>query len=148
MCQLLRRGLIAALAPAGVPNADVVVTDEIGSRLCAVQVKSRVEKGSDGGWHMKKKHEDLASPSLFYAFVDFGRHLTDQPQSLIVPSNVVADVIQRSHQVWLQGKGRGDRLRKDSEFRRFLPDFDRKGIAIGCGSGWLDRYREAWEQLT
>jgi hypothetical protein len=148
MCQLLRRGLIAALAPAGVPNADVVVTDQIGSRLCAVQVKSRVEKGSDGGWHMKKKHEELASPSLFYAFVDFGRQLTDQSQCFIVPSSIVANVIRHSHQTWLQGKGRGDRLRQDSEFRRFLPDFDRMGIMIGCGAGWLDPYRDAWEQLT
>ena len=52
MCQLLRRGLIAALAPAGVPNCDIVVTDQIGDRLCAIQVKTRIEKGSDGGWHM------------------------------------------------------------------------------------------------
>ncbi len=60
MSQLLRRGLIAALAPAGVPNADIVVTDDIGSRLCAVQVKTRNDKGSDGGWHMRAKHERIA----------------------------------------------------------------------------------------
>ena len=53
MCQLLRRGLIAALAPVGVPNCDIVVTDDIGDRLCAIQVKARMEKGSDGGWHMR-----------------------------------------------------------------------------------------------
>ncbi len=28
MCQLLRRDLIAALAPTGVPNADIIVTDK------------------------------------------------------------------------------------------------------------------------
>ncbi len=38
MCQLLRRGLIAALTPVGVPNCDIVVTDDIGDRLCAVQM--------------------------------------------------------------------------------------------------------------
>src|SRR5258708_5112034 len=47
MCQLLRRGRIAALAPAGVPNTDLVVTDKIGDKLCAVQVKVRREIGSD-----------------------------------------------------------------------------------------------------
>ena len=41
MSELLRRGYIAALAPAGVPNCDIVVTDDIGDRLCAVQVKRR-----------------------------------------------------------------------------------------------------------
>ena len=33
MSQLLRRGLIAALAPAGIPRADIVVTDDVGERL-------------------------------------------------------------------------------------------------------------------
>jgi hypothetical protein len=49
MCQLLRHSFIAALAPVGVPNADIVVTDEIGDRLFAIQVKTRNDKGKDGG---------------------------------------------------------------------------------------------------
>jgi hypothetical protein len=71
MSQLLRRNMIAALAPTGVPNADIVVTDELGDRLCAVQVKVRRDIGSDGGWHMGQKHEELTSPNLFYCFVHF-----------------------------------------------------------------------------
>ena len=58
MCQLLRRGKLAALAPAGMPFADVLVCDEHGNALSAVQVKARTS-GADGGWHMSKKHEDL-----------------------------------------------------------------------------------------
>jgi hypothetical protein len=34
MCQLLRRDMIAALAPTGVPDADIIVSDRIASRLC------------------------------------------------------------------------------------------------------------------
>ena len=71
MSELLRRGFIAALAPVGVPNCDIVVTDDIGDRLCAIQVKSRNSTGTDGGWHMGKKHEGLTAPTLFYCFVDF-----------------------------------------------------------------------------
>lgn len=33
LCQLLRRGYIAALAPLGVPNADILITDTEGRRL-------------------------------------------------------------------------------------------------------------------
>ena len=77
MCQLLRRGLIAALAPAGVPNTDIVVTDDVGDRLCAVQVKTRQEKGTDGGWHMGAKHEKIISDALFYAIVDFGKNASE-----------------------------------------------------------------------
>ena len=73
MRRLLRQDMIAALAPAGVPNCDLVVTDELGSKVAAVQVKARRDIGSDGGWHMKKKHEAMIEPLLFYCFVDFGR---------------------------------------------------------------------------
>ncbi len=74
MCQLLRRGMIAALAPAGVPDADIIVSNRLGSALAAVQVKARRDIGSDGGWHMKAKHERMDRPLLFYSFVDFHRY--------------------------------------------------------------------------
>jgi len=144
MCQLLRRGLIAALAPVGVPNTDIVVTDDIGDRLCAVQVKTRVEKGSDGGWHMGAKHEAIRSGTLFYAFVDFGKSIIDPPVCYIVPSGVVADVIKRSHEVWLSTPGKAGQQRIDSDFRRFLPNYDKMGLEFGRGAGWLEAYRENW----
>jgi hypothetical protein len=148
MCQLLRRGLIAALAPVGVPNCDIIVTDDTGDRLCAIQVKTRNEKGSDGGWHMGRKHEAISSPGLYYTFLDFGRSLTDPPSCYVVPSEVVANVIRRSHECWLSVPGSKGQRRTDSDFRRFLPDYDRMGIAIGCGAGWLEPYREGWDVLA
>lgn len=148
MSLLLRQGLIAALAPVGVPNCDIVVTDEIGDRLCAIQVKTRREKGGNGGWHMKKKHESIKSPTLFYAFVDFGKTLTEPPSCFVVPSDVVADVIARSHEAWLNAPGARGQERNDSDFRRFLPDYERNGLLPGYGHGWLERYREAWRTLA
>jgi hypothetical protein len=59
LCQLLRRGYIAALAPIGVPNADILVTDIDGQRLVAIQVKTRRNIGSDKGWHMKPSTSGL-----------------------------------------------------------------------------------------
>jgi hypothetical protein len=148
MCQLLRRGLIAALAPAGVPNADLVVTDQLGSRLSAIQVKARVDKGHDGGWHMKEKHEEIESASLFYVFVDFGKDLVAPPVCYVLPSKVVADVVRRGHEVWLNTPGQKGQQRNATKMRRFLPDFDGKGRPIGRPKGWLDPYLEAWEQIA
>lgn len=145
MCQLLRRGLIAALAPVGVPNTDIIVSDDIGDRLCAVQVKTRREKGSDGGWHMGLKHEQIVSDSLFYCFVDFGKDLIDPPTCYLVPSAVVADVLVRSHRAWLSTPGKNGRPRSDTDLRRFLPNYERVGIDIGCGPGWLDEFRDRWD---
>jgi hypothetical protein len=50
LSELLRRGYIAALAPAGVPIADIVVTNKNATRQCAIQVKTRRGVGADGGW--------------------------------------------------------------------------------------------------
>jgi hypothetical protein len=147
MSQLLRRGLIAALAPVGVPNCDIIVSDEIGDRLSAIQVKTRQEKGTDGGWHMRKKHEDIVSPGLFYAFVDFGKSLDDHPACFLIPSKVVAEVIGQSHKVWLETPGKMGQQRNGSDLRRLLPDYDRLGIDIGRGEGWLEQYRNVWHNL-
>lgn len=145
MCQFLRRGLIAALAPVGVPNADLIVTDDIGEKLCAIQVKTRTNKGSDGGWHMSKKHEDIVSDNLLYAFLDFGGSLIDLPTCFIVPSAEVAAAVKESHALWLATPGKRGQQRNDSNTRRFLPDYEKVGLDIGRPQGWLDPYREAWQ---
>jgi hypothetical protein len=144
MCQLLRRNMIAALAPAGVPNADIVVTDKLGDRLCAVQVKVRRDIGSDGGWHMGQKHEEIRSPNLFYCFVDFGKFLTDAPKVWIVPSEIVAKFVQATHQDWLSTPGAKGQIRNDSSFRRFMPAYE---PLADYRAGWLDFYFENWGSL-
>ena len=144
MSQLLRRNMIAALAPTGVPNADIVVTDKLGDRLCAVQVKVRRDIGSDGGWHMGQKHEDLTSPNLFYCFVDFGKSLADQPKTWVVPSGIVAKSLQEIHQDWLRTPGKKGQQRNDSTFRRFMPDYE---PMPQYKMGWLQPYFENWASL-
>jgi hypothetical protein len=101
MSELLRRGYIAALAPQGVPNADIVVTDVNGARLCSIQVKTRRDIGSDGGWHMKAKHEQIKSDRLFYCFVDFGKDFAARPLVFLLPSPLVAEILTESHKRWL-----------------------------------------------
>lgn len=147
MCQLLRRGFIAALAPAGVPNCDIVVTDDIGDRLCAIQVKTRREIGSDGGWHMGKKHERLESPSLFYCFLNFGTSFADTPICHVVPASIVAETLKVAHQLWLKRPGKGGKEHNDSDFRRFLPCYAKEGY-VDRTLGWLDPYLEAWDLLA
>ena len=150
MSELLRRGFIAALAPAGVPNADIVVTDIEGARLCSVQVKCRRHLGSDGGWHMKAKHEAIRSDRLFYCFVDFGAALTDMPKIFVLPSAVVAEVLTRSHAKWLETPGARGQQRKDGVLRRLLPDYERVfgKQANPYPDGWLRKYHNAWELLA
>jgi hypothetical protein len=147
MCQLLRQGFIAALAPAGVPNCDIVVTDGVGAKLCAIQVKTRLEKGTDGGWHMSRKHETLTAPTLFYVFIDFGANELAPPVSYVVPSRVAADAVRESHATWLAKPSKSGKPHVDSDVRRFMPDYTKVGLDIGRGPGWLSPYREAWAVL-
>jgi hypothetical protein len=148
LCQLLRRGYIAALAPLGVPNADILITDIEGHRLTAIQVKTRRNIGSDKGWHMKPKHEELVSEFLFYCFVDFGDGFEDLPRTLVVPSGIVAAAIRDSHQNWLKIPGKKGQAHKDSKVRRFVPDYTKvfgEGHVL-YGHNW-EKYREAWHLL-
>lgn len=142
-------GKIAAQAPRGVPNTDIIVSSLNGDHLCAVQVKSRQGKGVDRGWHMSAKHEKLISSNLFYAFVDFVSASEPAPVTYIVPSDVVAEALRVMHRAWLEQPGTKGQKHNDSDFRRFMPDYSKtSGSAVGeYIDGWLTPYREAWKLL-
>lgn len=149
MSELLRRGFIAALAPQGVPNADIVVTDLVGDKLCTIQVKSRRAIGSDGGWHMKPKHASLIGERLFYCFVDFGQSPEVRPEIFLLPSSKVAEVINCSHLSWLSTPGKRGQKRNDSNVRRLIPDYSNSylGTQNPFPKGWMDVYKNAWHLL-
>jgi len=152
LSQLLRRGWIAALAPDGSPNMDILVTDENSEKLCAIQVKTRRDIGSDKGWHMKAKHEKMINDDLFYVFVDVGEKPSDPTTSYILPSQMVAKCIRDCYRVWLQAPGRGGRAHQETEMRRLRYDYsdikpitdEGKSIVEKYRMGWLDQYRENW----
>ncbi len=137
--------MIAALAPAGVPDADIIVSNNVGSSLAAVQVKARRNVGK-GGWVLKAKHQKIKRPLLFYAFVDFGKGLEVMPRCWIVPSEIVADAITDSHTAWLKMPGKGGQEHQDTEIRSLMFDYSHQGI-LHRGSGWLDPYRDAWDTI-
>jgi hypothetical protein len=147
MSQLLRRGFIAALAPVGVPTADIIVTDDIGDRVCAIQVKTRRELGSDGGWHMKAKHEGIRGASLFYVFLSLPTETKRLPDTFVVPSGIVAETLYTAHRAWLARPGRGGRPHRDGPMRRLLPDYSKEGMEKTHGPDWLETYRDAWGLL-
>ncbi len=149
MAELLRRGYTAALAPEGAPTVDILVTDLEGARLCSIQVKTRRDIGSDGGWHMKKKHEDIRSDRLFYCFVDFGKDADSRPVVYVLPSARVADVLYTAHRKWLGNPGKNGKPHQDGEMRRLVPDYTRTFGTVDnpYPKGWLDQYRDAWHLL-
>jgi hypothetical protein len=127
---------------------DVIVTTVDGHKLCNLQVKTRWQKGSDGGWHMGKKHETISSEQVFYCFVDLGKNPDAHAVVFVVPSEIVAKVVKDSHSAWLQRPGRNNKVHNDSDLRRFLPNYEKDlGPATEFGPNWLDQYREDWGRL-
>jgi len=149
LCELLRHGYVAALAPVGLPSADIVVTNMERSRLCSIQVKTRRGIGADGGWHMKSKHEELTGDRYFYCFVDFHEPQKVRPSVYVVPAAVVAKVLHEAHQQWLKTPGKKGQARKDGPMRRFLPDCSRTWTSGDnpYSAGWLECYDDGWEIL-
>ncbi len=148
MSHLLRRGYIAALAPQGVPNSDIIVANINGDKLCTIQVKTRRDIGADGGWHLKSKHESVFSDRLFYCFVDFGKDELSTPSVFIIPSKVVAELITLDHKTWLSTLSKKGQKRKDGPMRRLKPDYSKNlGQESPYKMGWLEKYRDAWRSL-
>lgn len=159
MAELLRRGLIAAKAPEGVPNFDIVITDINGERLAAIQVKTRRDyRGGDKGWHMKAKHDTLVADRMFYVFVDVGSNENSSVSFYVIPSRVVAEACRMSHQIWLQTPGVNGRPHMDSEIRRLLPNYLRndrmqllsakKAFMDTHSDGWMEQYRNNWNLIS
>jgi len=135
LSRLLFRGLVAAQAPEGVRKVDILVTPKLDNIQRLIQVKTR-RYGSDGGWHMSKKHEDEKDPNLFYCFVDFE---PEKPDVYVIPSEVVADAIKHDHALWLSTPGLKGQKRKNTNMRRLRPRMP------SLPEGWINDYLERWE---
>jgi len=107
-----------------------------------IQVKTRIS-GKDKGWHMRKKHEDLVHPRLFYTFVDLA---PASPVVYVIPSRIVAVVMKLSHETWLALPGKGGRKHRDTVMRRLLPRYPFP--IAGYPDGWLDNFKERWGPLV
>lgn len=142
LSRLLAKGFLAAQAPRGTRKADVLVNHLDGKAPCLIQVKTRSGKGSDTSWHMKAKHEDIKDKDMFYCFVDLG---PENPVVYVIPAKVVAEVLKESLSTWLRTPGKNGKKHNDTDMRRIISEY--KMDLKKAPSGWMDKYREAWELL-
>lgn len=150
MFRLLQQGFIAGLAPQGAPHADIIVSNVDGSKSVAIQVKTKMHSGADGGWYMRSKHEDIQAKNIFYCFVDLAD--ISQPAVYIISSNIVAKTLKETHAIWLSTPGARGQKHNDSKMRRLLPDCSKEiknnqVIANKYGPGWMEKYKENWNLL-
>ncbi len=150
--RLLEKGYVAGLAPRNAPNSDIIATNIAGTKAAAIQVKTRRPLGSDNGWHMKAKHEDIVGKRMFYCFVDLRVGTDSCPVVYIIPAVVVAKILKVMHRIWLREPGKKGQAHKETEMRRLLPDYSKNRRLSAqqkkmFGDGWMKKYRENWALL-
>jgi hypothetical protein len=139
---LQRQGLHVSPTPKNTRDIDILARDQSDRRLFDLQVKSRDRYRN---WTMSRRHESIHYPLLFYCFLKFDVDDKEQdPLCWIVPSLVVANVLREAHQAYL---AQSPSTRKDTAKRNFRDDYTNRGLAEKYGPTWLDRYKDAWDQL-
>jgi hypothetical protein len=123
--ELSRRGWIALPTIRNTKGIDVLADSEGNS--ARIQVKSRTNGRI---WMLTKNAEKLVGKNLVYVFVNL-RYL-DSPEYFVIPSEVVAEYVTRTHKLFLEAKGSDSNLRN-------LPN--------PYGEFDLERYKDKWELL-
>ena len=114
--ELSRRGYIASITLRNTKGIDIVASNEEGSKTINIQVKTSSKNTK--GWILNKKAESVVDKNMFYVFVKLNK-VNERPDFHIVPASEVAKTIKESHQKSLVTPGRGGKMRKDSDMRKF-----------------------------
>jgi len=104
---------------------------------------SKVHGEFISGWIMKKRHETISDPSLFYCFVNISKdkHLF---KFYIVPNKVVARYVREEHLLWLREKKEEGKKIKDGEMRLFrIGSRKQKHGKVRIPS--IERYEDNWD---
>lgn len=128
--ELSRRGYVASVTLRNARGIDILATNADASRSVCIQVKTNSEKKKD--WILNQEAERMRSVTLFYVFV----HLTglgQLPEYHVVPSEVVADYLTRTHQEWRAKPDREGKTHGESDVRKFQDS--------------ANEYRDRWDIL-
>ena len=114
--ELSRRGYVASITLRNTRGMDVIATNEDSSVSVGIQVKTNRTSKKD--WMLNEKCETYHSKNLFYIFVNL-IGLTNRPCFHVVPSQIVAERISKSHKQWLSSPPKEGRVRRDTSIRHF-----------------------------
>jgi hypothetical protein len=139
--RLLRQGTHAALAPPGARKGNILVHGADNRMTATIRVHTTAA-GVNHGWRMGSRHEDINDPQTFYAFVDIK---PPTPVTYIVPSQVVADILSKSHETWKAAPGAKGQPHVDNPVRKFAPKYNPP--VPDWGHDEFDQFRENWDLL-
>ena len=129
--ELSRRGFMASITLRNNDSIDIHASRLADNKMFAIQVKTTQVKRRQ--WPLSAKAEKIYSQNHFYVFVNL-KGIQERPDYFIVPSEVVAQTTQDSHQLWLDTPGKQGQVHNDNTMRVFS---DKEGA-----------YLEKWDLLT
>ena len=109
VASLLKRGIVAALAPRNTPYFDILATD--GVRSVNIRVKTKSAPSVVWQWMTKEDgtiYRNINLGSDFVCLVDL-KETEDNPDYYIFPTQELNDVILDDFQKWVRKPGKNDR---------------------------------------
>jgi hypothetical protein len=135
LSRLLQRRIVAALAPTGVRDVDIVANLPDGAPRM-LKVISRQFDGN-GVWRWLFRKENPKYDHHYYCFVDFRQ---DQQTVHVIPSGVVQEVLNRERQA------HNERRASNGQSTRQVV-WTLSPTMKGTPGNWMNEYLESWDLL-
>ena len=140
VAELLRRGVIAALAPRNTPGFDVMAAEA--SRSANIRVKTRTAAADSWVWNVKKDGTifRIVSENDFTVLVDL-KSPGATVDYFVLRTGEVEQALKADFQTWVSTPGRGGRPRNPENPQRRLGDW-------GDYPELLSRSSEKWDLIV
>jgi hypothetical protein len=119
--ELLKRGVVAALAPRNAPAFDILASKA--SITVRIRVKTKSEEYTDWHWVTKKDgsiFRDLSPDHDFTVLVNLTAETRDL-QFYVVPTSVLNECLVGDFEEWVRSPGKDGRPHDPSNKKRHLP---------------------------
>lgn len=137
--ELLKRGVIAALAPRNAHSLDIVAAK--GTKTARIRVKTKSEDYTDWQWAIKKNgliFRDLSQKGDFVILVDLSNDIKDMG-FYVCPTATVNKWLVDDHNEWVKKPGRNGRPHDPTNKKRHLSSTKRADS--------IKPFRDAWDIL-
>ena len=139
MAELLKRGIIAALAPRNAPSFDILATR--GNRTVRIRVKTKSQEYPIWQYSVKKDgsiFRDLSEDEDFTFLVDLAMETKDL-KFYIVPTCRINVLLKKDFEEWVNTPGKNNQLHN--------PENKKRNLSQEKYAQELSKYLNQWEKL-
>ena len=137
--ELLKRGIIAALAPRNAHSLDIVAAK--GTRTARIRVKTKSAAYDDWQWMIKKDgtiFRDISRSGDFTILVNLSEDTKDM-EYFVVPTHTLNKWLTDDHNTWVKTPGRNGRPHN--------PENKKRHLSLPKRINSLLPFRNSWDSL-